>query len=1074
MGGTLTSTQNYAVRYLDCNQASNAAQLTQDVEVRITGGDFSGSIAVVDAEFVAEVEQKFITGGTFSTEPSKAYIASGYEAKETAAGWEVTAKSGMSANITPPAGGESSSSANVTGSFTPNQGATGEAGEGTVDADSSSVTINVQTGSTGGEDNKQPAPNDDVSSTTVTVDKASVSSVANAKVDVTLQTDVADLAIPAAAWADMAESANNETIDISVAEITSGGTVTGWTVTAKAGNNDVFTGTDLFGTRIAVTVDYASQADAIDVYCTDDGQQMLMDAHWNITEKKLTWWTPHFSTFKTVERNNEDTVTWVIGSGDSAATGSGSLQNAIDAINTAAPGTESLITLTKNITVTSADQKDAATTAIFELPDGVTLNGNGFDIIVKADAWATSGSQTYPQKNPIIGVTTAGAEVTIQNLTIIGHSMTRHGINVWANESEDEQPVVNLYNVEIQNCGTAAIVVTNGVVNATNLVTSGNDNWGAVSVDNGGKFNLSGSANSIAEDVQIYSEDQENVKVNLSQSNFSDMQAVTGKGDKLKGFTYYTDDVSKLGEATVTSNDNNVTVYEDLDAALATGNVESGDTITLLDDVTVNGQVKIDNADVILDGNNHTLSAAAGTEIEDGGLIDITADKATVQNMTINTNGSAKYGVQFYNSTGGELIGVTINGGYYSSVNVNASEVDMKNCTLNPGTGSYATIDYSIGSAEGLSRIPEIALNNVTTNNADGLKIWADNATVERAKALLDPGDDVAAEIRDNIVTTNNDAVLVSIAVTKDGTPANITIPSTKPVIPVTPDDDDNTPSYSGGSSSSETSYSNTIDASDGGSVKVSPRTPSRGETVTITPTPDTGYEVDEVIVTDRNGDEVEVTANRNGTYTFEQPRGRVNIEVTFVRTGGTAGAAPFLDVAEDAWYADAVAYVYDNGLMSGTSTTLFSPNATTTRGMIVTMLYRLEGEPRISSGSAFDDVDAGMYYADAVAWASQNDIVTGYDEATFGPNNAITREQMAAILYRYAQYKGYRTTADADLSGYVDADSVSSYALASLQWANAAGLVTGTSSNTLTPDGSATRAQVATIFMRFMEDVAE
>ena len=289
-------------------------------------------------------------------------------------------------------------------------------------------------------------------------------------------------------------------------------------------------------------------------------------------------------------------------------------------------------------------------------------------------------------------------------------------------------------------------------------------------------------------------------------------------------------------------------------------------------------------------------------------------------------------------------------------------------------------------------------------------------------------------------------------------------------VTPVEPD----TPSYGGGSYDSEPSYSNTIDASDGGSVKVSPRTPSRGETVTITPTPDTGYEVDEVIVTDRNGDEVEVTANRNGTYTFEQPRGRVTIEVTFVRTGGTAGAAPFLDVAEDAWYAEAVAYVYDNGLMSGTSTTLFSPNATTTRGMIVTMLYRLEGEPRISSGSAFDDVDAGMYYADAVAWASQNDIVTGYDEATFGPNNAITREQMAAILYRYAQYKGYRTTAGADLSGYVDADSVSSYALASLQWANAAGLVTGTSSNTLTPDGSATRAQVATIFMRFMEDVAE
>ena len=181
-----------------------------------------------------------------------------------------------------------------------------------------------------------------------------------------------------------------------------------------------------------------------------------------------------------------------------------------------------------------------------------------------------------------------------------------------------------------------------------------------------------------------------------------------------------------------------------------------------------------------------------------------------------------------------------------------------------------------------------------------------------------------------------------------------------------------------------------------------------------------------------------------------------------------------FRDVPAASWYGESVGAAYELGLVRGVTDTTFEPDSTTTRGMIVTMLYRLEGEPRISSGSAFDDVDAGMYYADAVAWASQNDIVTGYDEATFGPNNAITREQMAAILYRYAQYKGYRTTAGVDLSGYVDADSVSSYALASLQWANAAGLVTGTSSNTLTPDGSATRAQVATIFMRFMEDVAE
>ena len=285
---------------------------------------------------------------------------------------------------------------------------------------------------------------------------------------------------------------------------------------------------------------------------------------------------------------------------------------------------------------------------------------------------------------------------------------------------------------------------------------------------------------------------------------------------------------------------------------------------------------------------------------------------------------------------------------------------------------------------------------------------------------------------------------------------------------PVTPDND--TPSYSGGSSS-EPSYSNTIDASDGGSVKVSPRTPSEGETVTITPDPDAGYEVDEVIVTDRNGDEVEVTANRNGTYTFKQPRGRVTIEVTFVRTDS---GLPFIDVAENAWYYDAVEYVYENGMMNGTGSNVFSPNATTTRGMIVTMLYRLEGEPRVSGTSTFDDVADGMYYADAVIWANANGIVTGYDEATFGPNDAITREQMAAILYRYAQYKGYDTTQGGmAIREYADYEEISEYALIAMDWAVNAGLVTGTTSSTLTPDGSAVRAQVATIFMRFMEDVA-
>ena len=181
----------------------------------------------------------------------------------------------------------------------------------------------------------------------------------------------------------------------------------------------------------------------------------------------------------------------------------------------------------------------------------------------------------------------------------------------------------------------------------------------------------------------------------------------------------------------------------------------------------------------------------------------------------------------------------------------------------------------------------------------------------------------------------------------------------------------------------------------------------------------------------------------------------------------------PFVDVPSGSWYEDAVWYVYENGLMAGTSDTTFAPDITTSRGMIVTILYRLEGTPAISGASGFTDVADGQYYTDAVAWAAANNIVGGYGNGLFGPNDTITREQMAAILYRYAQYKGYDVTASADLSGYSDAAQVSSYALAALQWANAEGLVNGTSDTTLTPGGSATRAQVAVILMRFCENIA-
>ncbi len=193
-------------------------------------------------------------------------------------------------------------------------------------------------------------------------------------------------------------------------------------------------------------------------------------------------------------------------------------------------------------------------------------------------------------------------------------------------------------------------------------------------------------------------------------------------------------------------------------------------------------------------------------------------------------------------------------------------------------------------------------------------------------------------------------------------------------------------------------------------------------------------------------------------------------VQARFVVGDGSGTGLPFTDVKSGDWFCDSVRYVYENELMSGTSTTTFGPNEKTTRGMIVTILYRLENEPSVSADSAFSDVEAGQYYANAVAWANQNGIVTGYDDGRFGPNDTITREQMAAILYRYADYKEQDVSAAADLSAFTDAGSVSDYAVQAFEWAVSEGLITGSTDTTLSPAGSALRCEVATILMRFLQ----
>ena len=184
------------------------------------------------------------------------------------------------------------------------------------------------------------------------------------------------------------------------------------------------------------------------------------------------------------------------------------------------------------------------------------------------------------------------------------------------------------------------------------------------------------------------------------------------------------------------------------------------------------------------------------------------------------------------------------------------------------------------------------------------------------------------------------------------------------------------------------------------------------------------------------------------------------------------AGKLPFVDVTASDWFYGDVEYVWANGLMKGVDNTHFGPNGALTRGMIVTVLYRMENEPAVRTEGTFSDVALADWFGPAVEWAAENGIVNGYDNGKFGPNDNITREQLAAILYRYAKYKGYDVSVgeDTNILSYADAESVSEYAIPALQWACGEGLINGADGK-LMPTSSATRAQVAAIIHRFLEN---
>ena len=312
----------------------------------------------------------------------------------------------------------------------------------------------------------------------------------------------------------------------------------------------------------------------------------------------------------------------------------------------------------------------------------------------------------------------------------------------------------------------------------------------------------------------------------------------------------------------------------------------------------------------------------------------------------------------------------------------------------------------------------------------------------------------------DGVYTTLTDELLTKLAA-KSGT------------VSATPDFSKRSSGSSGGSSSGKTTYKVTTSAFNNGGLNASPSSAEKGATITITLSPDKGYKLDKLTVTDGSGKTVSTVKKSDTVYTFTMPASAVKVGVSYVKATETPSETKFNDVSANDWFASAVDYVTGKGMMNGTADNTFSPKANTTRGMVVTVLYRLENQPSTSAAS-FTDVASGAYYANAVAWANANGIVSGYGSGKFGPNDKVTREQLAAILYRYAQYKKYDVSVgeDTNILSYDDAQSISSYAIPAIQWACGAGVVTGKSGSKLDSKGNATRAEVAAMLMRFCENV--
>ena len=637
-----------------------------------------------------------------------------------------------------------------------------------------------------------------------------------------------------------------------------------------------------------------------------------------------------------------------------------------------------------------------------------------------------------------------------------------------------------------------------------------------------GKAIISGSASAVS--VVENDEVAEDENVEISDGTFSDPvkaeYCVDGKAplvtgnrctianvadlkDKPKdenGVYYAPDAAERKFEATVTTADGTMG-YKTLEEALEVA--KDKDTITLLNDVTISGGagdtqgiLTIDK-NITIDGQNHRITAENNVQTGSSMINIQNGANVTIKNVKIDSE-NTKHGLNTYTApdatekTTVTLENVEIKNGTGYGIVANNTVVNATNLTTSGNGWGGVNVDkgaqVTVGGASNLGEESSIVYENATTDSngekgsltvnggtyqnivvqaAESTDVIVGtvsltggtfNGVVAKGEGTTNPttivditggkftktaAEDVGGE-GDGKYVAIKDLIPEDYEITSDGT-VKEEEPYVPPVIPT---------------------YKTTVEECEGGSVVASPSSAREGQKVTLTVKPQAGQELKSLKVTDKDGDAVTLTKVEGG-YTFNMPKGGVTVTAVFGCDGGSACPSKgFTDVDSEKWYHEYMDYAVEKGLLEGTSPTTMEPGATLTRAQLAQILYNLEGKPAVTGDLPFEDVPEGQWYYAAILWANQEGVVDGMSPDTFAPNEDISRQDLALMLYRYA---GEPET-QGILEKFQDAGKVGNWAKEAITWAVEGGIIDGMTPTTLEPTGTATRAQAAAMLQRFLE----